>query len=337
MWKYLLLLLLTVSTAVPADEFYRGKTVEIIVGYSPGGGFDTYARLIARHLGRHLPGEPAVQVRNMAGAGSLVAAHYLYGKAKPDGLTLGLFNGGLVLQQALEAPSIRFRSDEFGWVGAPARSYPSCMISAASGVTSLAELLTTTRPLKFGTTLGGALSYQVPTLLNAFLGTHIELVAGYAGSAELRLALQQGEIDGACWGWESLSVTGRALLAAEGAERLIPIAVEGDVPDPAAQALPQMSAALRDPVQQVAFQTWANTHLLLGRPFAVPPQTPPERLALLRDAFAATLRDPALLAEAAAAQLTIQPIAGAELERVVAELLTMPPAIKAALSVLAEH
>lgn len=336
MWKYALVLLLLGSTGAAADDFYQGKTVEIIVGYSPGGGFDTYARLIARHLGRHLPGEPTVQVRNMAGAGSLVAAHYLYSKAKPDGLTLGLFNGGLVLQQALGSRHTHFRSDEFGWVGAPAPSYPSCMITASSGITRLDELLTSTRPLKFGTTQGGALSYQIPTLLNAFLGTQINLIAGYAGSAELRLALQQREIDGACWGWESLSVTGRALLDAPGAERLIPLAIEGNVPDPEGQALPQMSSAISNPAQRAAFQTWANTHLQLGRPFSVPPRTPPEQLALLRTAFAAALSDPALLAEAKQAHLLIQPISGATLEQVVAAILAMPPATKAVLSVLVE-
>ena len=199
--------------AASVEEFYRGKNVRIVVGFSAGGGFDTYARAIARHMGKHIPGSPTVVVENMTGAGSLIAANHIYKVAKPDGLTIGHFIGGLFLGQVLGQPGVEFDARKFEFIGAPISDHVVCAMTKASGITSVERWMAAKTPVKMGGIAPGTSTPDNATrILKAALGLPIQLVTGYKGTADVRLAAEGGEIAGGCWGWDSVSVTWRKAL-----------------------------------------------------------------------------------------------------------------------------
>src|SRR5919106_665391 len=202
----------TYPTAASADDFYKEKTIRFIVGYAPGGGYDTYTRAIARRIGNHIPGNPAAVVENMEGAGSLLAANYMFSKAEPDGLTVGNFNSGMVTQQALGSRGVRFDARKFGWIGAPVIGFPACMVMGFTGLKRLDEVMKNSAKLKFAGTRAGASGVDLPNILNELMGTKIKVISGYKGTSATRLAMQKREADGICSGWESMRVTARAVL-----------------------------------------------------------------------------------------------------------------------------
>jgi len=192
-----LILGLSAPAALAADQaFFKGKTVRINVGYAPGGGFDAYSRLIARHLARHIPGNPTIVVDNMPGAGGLIVANHLYRVAKPDGLTIGHFLGSLLMGQVLGQKGVEFDARKFEYVAAPARAYPVCAFTKASGITTLEQWMAAKTPPKLGGVATGA---SVPDnairALKAALGLPAQLVTGYKGTAAIRLAAEGGELD----------------------------------------------------------------------------------------------------------------------------------------------
>ena len=203
------LVLLTGAARAATHDFYRGKTIRIAVGAAAGGGFDTYARVIARHMGRHIPGNPTIIVENMPGAGSLIAANYAYKIAKPDGLTLGHFLGGLFLEQLFGKPGVEFDARKFEYVGVPANDNPACAFTRASGITRIEKWMAARTPPKLGGVGPGTATDNVPKLLAASIGVPIQLVSGYKGTAVIRLAAESGEVAGGCWAWESLRATWR--------------------------------------------------------------------------------------------------------------------------------
>jgi len=219
--------LASVSSSALGAEFYKNKTIRFVVGYSPGGGYDTYTRAVARHMGKYIPGNPTPIVQNMTGGGSLIAANYIYNRAKPDGLTAGNWNGGLILQKTLGEKKARFEGDKFGWVGAPVKGLPACAIMGFTGLKTLEDVLKSGKRLKMGATRAGSTTDDLPKILNKTLGTKFDVISGYRGTATIRIAMQKGEIDGACWGWESMGVTARAMLDAKGDEKLIPFLIQG--------------------------------------------------------------------------------------------------------------
>ena len=201
------------SRAASVDDFYKGKNVRIVVGFSAGGGFDTYARALARHMGKHIPGSPELVVENMTGAGSLIAANHVYKVAKPDGLTIGHFIGGLFLGQVLGQPGIEFDARKFEFIGAPISDHVVCAMTKASGITSVDEWMASKTPVKMGGLAPGTSTPDNATrILKAALGLPIQLVTGYKGTADVRLAAEGGELAGGCWGWDSISVTWRKAL-----------------------------------------------------------------------------------------------------------------------------
>jgi len=199
---------LTAGTArTSSHEFYKGKTLRIIVGSAAGGGFDTYSRVIARHIGKHLPGHPTIAVQNMPGAGQLIAANHLYRVAKPDGLTMGNFIGGLLLRQILGHPGIEFDGLKFEYVGVPLKDTWLCTLTKASGITIMEKWLGSKSPVKLGGTGPGANTDDIPAILKAALGLPIQLITGYKGTADIRLAAESGEVAGGCWSWDSIRAT----------------------------------------------------------------------------------------------------------------------------------
>ena len=317
-----IVLALAGSSPLEAQSFFAGKTVRIVVGLAPGGGFDTYARLLARHLGRHIPGNPAIIVENMTGAGSLISANHLYRVAKPDGLTIGHFNGGLFLGQALGQPGIEFDARRFEYIGATVKEEVVCSMTRASGVTSVEQWMAAKTPVKIGAVSPGAPTDNSPRILKAALGLPIQVVTGYKGTAEIRLAAEGGEVAGACWAWESMRATWRRALEAGDAIPIVQVTSKplADLPKvPLAISLAKTDEARR--LIQVGIQDGSA----YSRPFIAPPGTPKDRVQVLRKAFVAALSDPALRAEADRAQLTLDPVSGEELERLVAGLFSLDP------------
>lgn len=305
-----------------AQDFYAGKTIRIIVGGSAGGGFDTYARTIARHMGNHIPGNPNIIVENMAGAATRIAAKYLHSAAKPDGLTFGIFNGYLLLGRVLGMKGLDFDVREYEWIGVPVQDHVACALTKASGITNLEQWRAAKTPVKIGALGPGNSTGDVPRLLKATLDLPIQLVEGYKGTADIRLAADSGEVAGGCWAWQSIEVTWSKGLKSGDVNVLI-------------QATPKAHADL--PKVPIAFdlvKTDEARQLLragvvlpasVTRVFVTSPGTPKDRVQTLRKAFMATLKDPEFVAEAKKAMLEIDPLTGEEVEKVVAEMFNISP------------
>jgi len=311
-----------------SDDFFKGKTVRIIVGFTAGGAFDAYARALARHLGRHIPGNPTFIVENMPGAGTLVAANHVYKVAKPDGLTIGNFIGGVVMGQILGRPGIEFDALRFEYIGAPMKDSPVCAFSKASGITSTEKWMASKAPVKVGATGPGATTHDVPLILKATLGLPVQVIAGYKGPTELVLAVEGGELTGVCNAWESLRVT--SIRAIEAGDLVVVVqAIPHAHPE-----LPRVPLAINlartDEARQL-IQTGIHDITAIIRPYVLPPGTPKERVQMLRAAFVDTLKDPQFVADARKSKLDIDPLTGEELERTVGRLLRMNPATLAKL------
>jgi tripartite-type tricarboxylate transporter receptor subunit TctC len=316
-----------------AQDFYKGKTVRFIVGQAPGGGYDTYVRTVARHISKHIPGNPSIIVENMEGAGSLISANHVYKQAAKDGLTVVIFNNSLVVQSALGDPRIKIDFRKLGWVGAPSVGVPVCMVMGFTGLKTLDDVLQTKLPLKVGATRAGSAGYDLPLILNKTLGTKFEVISGFSGTATTRVALQKREVNAFCSQWESMRVTARAMLDAKGDDKLIPFIMGDRWDDPEVKDLPLLKDVIKDPKKYAIYRAW-ETQMDFQRPFAIAPGTPKERLTTLRTALAETLKDPALLADAKKSKLVITAVSGEKTEKLVDEVLSMPAEAKESLSFL---
>jgi tripartite-type tricarboxylate transporter receptor subunit TctC len=313
--KYLLslfLLALTYTTPAPAAEsvadFYKGKTVTIIIGYSPGGGYDAYARALARHYGKFIPGQPNVIVQNMPGAGSMLSANYIYSKAPADGTAIGMFASQAALEPLFGNAEAKFDPAKFSWIGSMAQEVAYCGIWQNPGApTSFEDLMG--KETIFGASAPAGTTFQHPAILKNVLGGKIRIIPGYAGSREINLAMQKGEVGGMC-----------ALFASS-----IRAQYKDDFASGKLKLIIQMGAKRSDELGKIpTVYDFAKTdeqralldihfkQLMLSRPFAGPPAIPADRLAALRDAFAATLKDPEFLAEAEKSGLEIDYASPAE-------------------------
>lgn len=307
--------------------FYDGKTIRVIVGLAAGGGYDTYARLVARHLGKHVPGKPGVIVENMTGAGGLVAANHLYKVAKPDGLTMGHFNGSHMMGQVLGAPGIEFDARKFEFLGAVVKEDVVCGLTKASGITSVEKWMAARTPVKLGGVATGSPVDNSEKILKAALGLPLQIVSGYKGTAEIRLAADSGELAGACWAWESMRATWRAGLDAGQVVVILQLTDKG-FPDLPGVPLAISLAKTDEARQLIQMAHYAGAY---ARPFYLPPGTPKERVRILRTAFEETLKDKTFLAEAEKIKLTIDPVNADELTRMVTGLFTLDPVLLARL------
>lgn len=296
------------------EPFFKGKTIRIIVGFSPGGGYDTYSRVIARHIGRHIPGNPTVIVENMTGAGSLKAANYVYRVAKPDGLTIAHFIGGLFLQQLLGKPGIEFDAGKFEYIGVPAQDDFVFGLHKATGITTVDQWLASKTPVKFGGVSSGSGTDDLPNILKAILGLPIQLVSGYKGTADIRLAFNSGEVQALSNSWQSFKATWRK----EVESGLVNIVLQANVRShPDLTRVPVALDLIKSEEGRKLFQTVVQVHGPSVRPYTLPPGTPKERVRILRNAFTATMKDPEFLADANKAKLEVNPLTGEELERAV--------------------
>ncbi|HEY6368616.1 MAG TPA: hypothetical protein VI585_27850 [Candidatus Binatia bacterium] len=328
-------LLLLGHTSAPAQDFYKDKIIRFIVGQAAGGGYDSYTRAIAQHMIKHVPGHPAITVENMTGAGSLVAANYLYNTAKPDGLTVANWNSAFVLNQALGDPNIRFDARKFGWIGAPSKGVPVCLIMGFSGPKTFDEILKSGKPIKMGGTAPGSHSIDLPLMLNQMLGTRFQVVSGYPGTSQTRLALQRREVDGQCTNWESVVSTQKELLDAKGDEKMIPFLVHARLGDLELKNVPLFDEALKEEAKISTYKAYM-AQMEYQRPLTVSPGTPPERLEILRRAFRATLSDPEFMAQANKSKLDITYVSGVAIDKIVGEVLSISPKVRENLQFLSQ-
>jgi len=334
MWRILCALIavvgfVKVGECASVDDFYKGKTVKIVVGFSAGGGFDTYARAISRHMSKHIPGNPGIVVENMTGAGSLIAANHVYKVAKPDGLTIGHFIGGFFLGQVLGQPGIEFDARKFEFIGAPVSDHVVCALTKASGITSVEKWMASKTPVKMGGLAPGTSTPDNATrILKAALGLPIQLVTGYKGTADVRLAADSGELAGGCWGWDSISVTWRKALDS-GDVAVILQANRKNHPD--LPNVPQATKLAKSDESRRMIDVGIHGDSDIVRTYTLPPGTPKDRLQILRKAFEATLRDPEFAADAKKARLNIDYIPADEIERDIAGLFKLDPGLVAKL------
>ncbi|MDP2647311.1 MAG: hypothetical protein Q8P24_20450 [Desulfobacterales bacterium] len=316
------------STTFAAAPYYDGKTIRIIVGASAGGGWDTYARLISRYFGKHIPGKPTVIVENMIGAASLACVNYVSKIAKPDGLTIGVFNGGLFFSEAMGQPGIEFDARKLVYLGAPIRDDSVTAFSKKSGITSMEKLMSAKTPVKMGGVGRGANVDNNIRVLKEALGLPIQLIAPYGGTADIRLAVESGELAGASWQWSSMRATWRKALQSGD----VVVVLQG-VPKPLPD-LPKVPLAISyaktDEARQL-IEVGIHNSGIFSRPYVLPPATPKEQAQILTKAFADTLKDKELLAEAKKMRLDFEPVSAPDLEQAVASIRKLDPVMMAKL------
>jgi tripartite-type tricarboxylate transporter receptor subunit TctC len=312
---------LATAKADAVANFYRGKTVTVLIGVGVGGEYDLHGRLLARHLGKHIPGNPTVLAQNMTGAGGLNMANYLYSVAPKDGTALGVVGNNFPAQQAVGGKGIRFNAKEFGWIGTITPTVETMAAWKTAGVKTIDDVRK--KEIVAGATSRTAITFVLPTLLNELLGTKFKIVTGFKGGNEINLAMERGEVDARNNTWSSWKVTRSTWLANKDIYILIQAGPKAkDLPD-----VPTLDELIKhDDDRKVAALIISGTRL--GRPLAAAPGVPAERLQALRKAFDAVMTDPEFLKETAAAKIEVDPVRGDELQKVVDEVLATPQPLK---------
>ena len=324
LWQSLTAMLLLVPGSVFADDFYKGKNIRVIVGGSAGGGFDIYTRSMARHMGKHIPGNPSLVVENMTGAGTFIAAKYLHSSAKPDGLSFGIFNGALILGRVLGMKGVDIDMRELEYLGVPVQDSTVCALRKESGVTNIDQLFASKIPMKLGGLSPGNSTSDVARIVGAALALPTQLVEGYKGTNEIRLAADAGELHGACWAWETLKVAWANAISAGDVNIVLQVTPK-KLPD-----LPNVPFALdlaKTDEARLLLKAGAIDPAAIVRVYVTTPRTPKDRLEILRKAFAATLTDPEFVAEAKKANLDINPLTGDEVKKTVDDLFKLNPTV----------
>ena len=312
--------------ALPAGAqmpILAGKTVTLIIGLGAGSGYTAWGRVVARHLGKHLPGNPAVVAQNMPGAGSLNAANHIYAIAPKDGTVLGLIARDAPLASLAGVPGARFDPLKISWVGTPTVETNVCVSTENARVKSFDELHK--QELMVGATGAGSGTYAYPKVLNGVLGTKFKQISGFPASSDVLLAMERGEVEGICESFDSI-VTRRPDWIEK--QKVHVLFQGGAEPNPRLQRVPFILdlAANADEKQALEF-LYASQGI--GRPFVAPPGLPPERLKMLRDAFDATMKDPDFLREAKTQMFDIEPEDGAHLEALIRNIYATPKPVVA--------
>jgi tripartite-type tricarboxylate transporter receptor subunit TctC len=315
---------LTSNLLFAQEPFYKGKTIRIVVGFAPGGGYDLYSRTIARHLGKYIPGNPTVIVENMDGAGSRIAANTLYKATKPDGLTIANFIGGLFVQQLLGDPGVEFDAKKFEYIGVPTQDNYMMGISKRVGIKSAEEWMASKKMVKFGGVARGSATDDIPRILAATIGLPVQVVSGYKGTGPLRIAFDSGEVDGVCNAWESFRATWRSQL--DSGDVIIVLQNTAKRHSELANVPLAIDFAKTEEAQKLV-RALIHPTGPTARPYVLPPGTPNDRVQTLRKAYMDTMKDSEFLAEAKKAKLDITPLDGATLERNVKEVFTLDPAL----------
>jgi tripartite-type tricarboxylate transporter receptor subunit TctC len=300
-------------------DFYKGRTVDLYIGYSVGGAYDLYARMIARHIGKHIPGNPTVLPKNMEGAGSLRLANWLYNVAPKDGSAMAIIGRGTGFDPLLGNAKAQFDGTKFTWIGSANNEVSICVAWHTSGITKFEELLT--KELVVGGTSSSADTDQFPKIVNGVLGTKMRVVTGYPGGNEVGLAMERGEVQGRCgWSWSSVKSTHQKWIDEKQFSILVQLALDKhpDLPD-----VPLVIDLAKSQEQrQILRLIFARQ--VMGRPFLAPPGVPQDRVDALRKAFMDTMTDKDFLADTEKAKMEITPVAGDKLQELVKEIYATP-------------
>jgi tripartite-type tricarboxylate transporter receptor subunit TctC len=306
------------AAAQPAEQFFKGKTINVYIGFAPGGTYDYYSRLFARYIGRHIPGNPSVVAQNMPGAGSFLAANFLYAVAPKDGTALAMITQAAAIEEALASPGVKYKSAEFNWIGRVSGIVELHFTWKTSKAKTLDDATRFEIPL--AGTGPGSPSEGYPKLLNALAGTRFKVISGYPGSTQGMVAMERGEVDGALTSWHTLNRTRPEWLRNHDINLLVQYARERhrDIPD-----VPTALEAPKTPDGR-AMMAFFISSAQVGRAIVAPPGVPAERIATLRAAFDAMLKDPDLLAEIDKSGLEFVPASGDAVQKVIRDTIAAP-------------
>jgi tripartite-type tricarboxylate transporter receptor subunit TctC len=312
------LLLTAPAKSQTVEEFYKGKTVNLVIGYSVGGGYDLYARVLARYMSKHIPGNPTIVPQNMTGAGSMRAAQYVYGVAAKDGLTFGTFSRMSAINPLIDE-RIKFDSRKFSWLGSMTNAVTTCMTWHTSPVKTYKDFLE--KPSVIGGEGPGSELDIFGSLLKNVLGANTRIATGYPGTNEITLAMERGEVDGVCgYAWATVKAQRPQWIA----EKKINVLVQNAFhTDPDLVGVPRLLDQTNDSEKQQILKLFVATQEF-ARPFAAAPDIPADRHAALVAAFEATLKDPEFLAEAKRRSMEIAPVNAKEINEMLAELYATP-------------
>jgi tripartite-type tricarboxylate transporter receptor subunit TctC len=312
------------ARADPIADFYKGKNVSIYVGFYPGGGYDTYARAVGQHLGAHIPGKPNVLVRNMPGASSLRAANFIYNSAPRDGTAMGVFSAGTVFAPLFGNKKAKFKPDKFSWIGNVDQIIATCAAWHESGLKTFDDILK--QPVIFGAAGPTGSQSEYPRGINALLGARIQVIHGYAGGTGALLAMKRREVQGGCA--FALSTLKSVRRVDWKAGRLIVLVQLSVNKHPDLKGIPHLYDYAKSDSDRKAMELIFGRQAL-GRPFAAPPSQPRDRTEALRAAFMATMKDPGFVKSANRRKLIIDPLSGAEVDKLIARFLSFPKEVVA--------
>jgi tripartite-type tricarboxylate transporter receptor subunit TctC len=304
--------------ADPIEDFYKEKQLTILVGSEAGGGYDFPARVLARHIGRHIPGKPNILVRNMPGANGIVVANYMSARAPKDGSEIAIVHNTIVIDAMLGHEAVRFKPDEFVWLGSTSPLTNTCVVWHTAPVKTVEDARRTA--LRIGSTSATDATTIVPRFLNAFAGTRFNVVRGYPGTTAIYIAMERGEIDGVCAAWDSILKWRPDGLRSPDIRVLLQVNAK---PDPSLTGVPFVMDLAQKPEDRetLAFLT---ARQYFARPFIAPPATSSDKVAVLRKAFMDTMRDPAFVADAVKTQIQVDPVDGESIQQFIATLLKTP-------------
>ncbi len=313
-----------------ADDFYRGKTVNMATHTAPGGAYDAYLRLLGRHIGKHIPGNPNILVTNQPGAGGLLSLNYASRRAPQDGTWLVLVSQGLVLHEALDKPGIDVSLRKFKWIGNLNSSNNVTATWHLSGIKTIQDAMK--KPVTVGSTGAGAITSIVPAVMNAILGTQFKIIYGYQGGAAQDIAMERGELDGRSVNtWDGYKALQPAAIKAGHLHVLVQIAMKKE---PDLQDVPLLIDLVKGDQQREQIASFLSKGMSASRPLAAPPGVPDSRIELLRAAFDASMRDPDLLADANRLRAEISPLSGIEVQRIIDDVVGAPRELRQLVSSL---
>lgn len=318
---------LAVAGISEAQDFYKDKTVTFIVGYSAGGSFDLYTRVIARYMGKHIPGHPTVIVENMTGASGIIAANHVYNRAKADGLTIGAWAAPLVLQHVLGNEAVKFDGRKFGYLGVPSPYDTVCTFNKESGIAKLEDWFAAKRPIKISSIGPGTSTSDIPKLLKAGLNLPLEVLDGYKGGADARIAVESGEVDGYCGSWQTVETVWRGAYESGKIRAVLQATLKSH---PKYKEVPLAINYAKTEEAKHLIKVADSAHGAQF-PYSVPPATPKDRLAMLQKAFVETLNDREFLAEAQKSRLDIEVIDGPTITKTLSSLYDLQPSVVAKL------
>lgn len=316
--------LVSPALADPVAGFYNGKTITLTVGYPPGGAYDVYARLIAQYMGDYIPGKPTFLVKNRPGAASLTSVNELYHLAPRDGTAIATFARSVAMDRLLGRKGANFVPTELNWLGSANNEVSLCSVWHTAHIKSVKDFMS--RPLVFGANAAGSESDMYPSILNNLLGAHFKIVTGYPGANDLSLAMERDEIQGRCgWTWSAALTTHPDWIRDK--KFVVPVVFATEKPPELKNSTLVIDLARND--QQRKALELILSNLTMGRPYAAPPNVPEGRVAALRHAFVAALKNPGFVAEANKQHLEVQPVSGEDIQKLVDRMYRAPPDIVA--------